>query len=81
MSKREYTAEEWEVLEFVAKSRGWEFAQKNARLILEQARTLGELAEAADEPVVVDNGDVYLERLKDALAEFTWCDGRKGGCQ
>jgi hypothetical protein len=56
MSKRDYTAEEWEILELVARSRGWKLVNKFAHLILEQARSVGELGEPEDEPVVVDNG-------------------------
>jgi hypothetical protein len=54
--KRDYTAEEQEIIDFVAKSQGREFAEKNAHLILEQARRVGELGEEEDEPIVVDNG-------------------------
>jgi hypothetical protein len=54
--KRDYTAEEWEILEVVARSRSWEFAEKNAYLILDQARAIGELDEEEDEPTIVDNG-------------------------
>jgi hypothetical protein len=57
MSKRrDYTAEEWEILELVAKSRGWEMVNKFAQLILEQARSVGELGEPEDEPTIVDSG-------------------------
>ena len=58
MSKKR-TPEEQEIIDVVARSRGREFAEKNAALILEQARALGELAEEeddADRPFVVDNG-------------------------
>jgi hypothetical protein len=58
MSKptKNYTREEQEILDLVAKSRGQEMVDKFAHLILEQARAMGELAEEEDEPIVIDNG-------------------------
>ena len=58
-----YTPEEQEILDLVARTRGQEVADKWAELILDQARSVGVLAEAedeGDEPIVVDNG-VTLE--------------------
>jgi hypothetical protein len=56
MSKRNYTRDEQEILDLVARSEGREFVDKFAHLILEQARSVGELPEEEDEAVVVDNG-------------------------
>jgi hypothetical protein len=56
VSKRDYTAEEWAILELVARSSGREFVERFAHLILGQARALGELEEEEDEPIVVDSG-------------------------
>jgi hypothetical protein len=55
MSKRDFTADEQEILDLVARSEGREFVEKFAALILDQARALGELGEEEDEPTVVDS--------------------------
>jgi len=60
MSEPKRTPEEQQVIDVVARRRGREFAEKNAELALDQARSIGVLAEGDDDeprPDVVALGD------------------------
>jgi hypothetical protein len=39
----QFSTDEWEIMELVARSQGWPQVLANAELILEQARVIGDL--------------------------------------
>ena len=52
-----YTAEEQEILQFIAKDRGREFAEQYAKLILMQAFVIGEIPDSPN----LDGAEVYVQ--------------------
>jgi hypothetical protein len=68
-SKRKLTPEEEAILRVVAESRGWDYVEKNEALILDSARSIGELPQTEDDAAGYDPGQRSAGLVRDESAD------------